>query len=145
MPRGRPRKNKGEIVIVPENSPTRNTIDELFPEDDEPITDVNIIEDDPVIEEKSKGTEIFIESNTIDYATPKKMNVKKSKIPIAMMKRTNDPIPEEVDHYLQSSIDFSSNKTLIELLNNKKKQITKMSILIEFDNNDKNIRTINLI
>lgn len=145
MPRGRPRKKKDEIIIVPENSPIRNIIDNLFPEDDEPITDVNIIEDNPIIEEKSKDTKIFIESNTIDYATPKKLNVKKSKIPSEMMKRTNDPIPEEVDHYLQSSIDFSSNKTLIEILNNKKKQITKMSILIEFDNNDKNMRTIKLI
>jgi hypothetical protein len=92
--------------------------------------------------------QVIVEDKPIEFVQPKKRAPrvpKVSVIPAVMLRRANDPAPEDVKHFIQTSIDYPMNKTLIELLNSDKKQITKISILVEFDNDHKNMKTINLI
>jgi hypothetical protein len=91
-------------------------------------------------------TEVIVEEKPIDFVQPKKRAPRvKAVIPAVMLKRPNDPAPEDVGHFIQTSCDIPNNKTLVELINNNNKKITKMSILIEFDSDHQNIKTINLI
>jgi hypothetical protein len=91
-------------------------------------------------------TEVIVEDKPIEFIQPKKRVPKvKSVIPPVMLRRANDPAPEDVGHFIQTSIDYPDNKRLIELHNYDKKQITKISMLFEFDNDHKNVKTINLI
>jgi hypothetical protein len=142
---------------MPRPSKKLQQIEDIAPPPNTPEPSPQVIVEDKPIEFVRNDDESFSSHNRLTesvkgeplnsiFVQPKKIAPKvKSVIPPVMLRRANDPAPEDVKHFIQTSIDYPMNKTLIELLNSDKKQITKISILVEFDNDHKNMKTINLI